>query len=158
MWKKSPERINCARSLILFRRKKSSLCSKSIYTDCREVNSWSNTSSFVIKTEMSSIFVQWTAHNTTTLKSYIVRNACKKNTATERLHTLIRRFLASIVHPDKRQVFPLMAEDISNQDGKRKQDCEINAAKRMLVKIRKEHPQLGLIIVGDGLYSKQPII
>ncbi|MCK5783435.1 MAG: hypothetical protein KAH06_03245 [Desulfobacterales bacterium] len=43
-------------------------------------------------------------------------------------------------------------------DGTEKQDCEINAGKRILKKIRKNHPKLKIIITGDGLYSKQPFI
>ena len=64
---------------------------------------------------------------------------------------------AAIVHPTQKQVIPLMPEEVCNEDGMTKQDCEINAAKRMLPKIRKEHPFLELIINGDGLYSKQPM-
>ncbi len=63
-----------------------------------------------------------------------------------------------LVHPDKRQVIPLAPEQIKNEDGTKKQDCEINAAKRVLKKIRKDHPKLKIIIGGDGLYSKQPFI
>ena len=65
---------------------------------------------------------------------------------------------AAIVHPDMRQVLPLAPEQISNRDGTRKQDCEINAAKRLIPKIRKAHPKLKLIVTADGLYSKQPFI
>lgn len=65
---------------------------------------------------------------------------------------------AGIMHPEQRQVIPLMAEEISNADGNTKQDCEINAAKRLLPKLRKDHRQLDMIICGDGLYSKQPFI
>jgi hypothetical protein len=65
---------------------------------------------------------------------------------------------AAIVHPDMRQVIPLIPEEIKNTDGKSKQDCEINAGKRLIPKIRKDHPQLNLIIAGDSLYSKQPFI
>ena len=65
---------------------------------------------------------------------------------------------AAIMHPDMRQVIPLMPEEIRNTDGNIKQDCETNAAKRLIPKIRKDHPQLGLIIVGDDLFSKQPFI
>jgi hypothetical protein len=65
---------------------------------------------------------------------------------------------AALMHPDQKQVIPLMPEEISNTDGTEKQDCEINAAKRMIRKIRKDHPQLGLILNGDGLFSKQPFI
>lgn len=65
---------------------------------------------------------------------------------------------AAIMNPDMRQVIPLTPEEIKNTDGKEKQDCEINAGKRLLARIRKSHPKLSLIIVGDSLYSKQPTI
>lgn len=65
---------------------------------------------------------------------------------------------AVIVHPDMRQVIPLFPEPIQNSDGYTKQDCETNAGKRIVEKIRKTHPQLSIIITGDDLYSKQPFI
>ncbi len=65
---------------------------------------------------------------------------------------------AAIVHPDKSQVVPLAPEAVKNTDGREKQDCEINAGKRLIKKIRKTHPKLPLIIVGDSLYSKQPFV
>jgi len=65
---------------------------------------------------------------------------------------------AAIVRHGKRQVIPLAPESIQNGDGSEKQDCEINAAKRMLKKIREAHPKLKIIIGGDGLYSKQPFV
>jgi len=65
---------------------------------------------------------------------------------------------AVIVHPDMRQVLPLAPEPIQNTDGNKKQDCEINAGKRIVANIRKQHPKLPIIIVGDGLYSKQPFV
>ena len=64
----------------------------------------------------------------------------------------------ALMHPDKRQVIPLAPEEVSNTDGTQKQDCESNAGKRLLQKIRKAHPKLPIIIVGDSLYSKQPFI
>lgn len=64
----------------------------------------------------------------------------------------------AIMHPDVRQVIPLMPESICNTDGKLKQDCEMNAAKRLIPKLRKDHPKLGIILGGDALLSKQPII
>jgi hypothetical protein len=63
-----------------------------------------------------------------------------------------------IAHPDCSEVIPFMPEQIVNGDGTVKQDCEMNAAKRFIGNIRKEFPQLGLMIGGDGLFSKQPII
>jgi hypothetical protein len=65
---------------------------------------------------------------------------------------------AVIAHPDIRHVLPFAPEAVTNRDGNKKQDCEINAGKRLLAKIRKNHPKLSIIIGGDGLYSKQPFI
>jgi hypothetical protein len=63
-----------------------------------------------------------------------------------------------LMHPDMRQVVPLVPEEVKNEDGFEKQDCETNAGKRLIAKIRASHPKLKTIIVGDGLYSKQPFI
>jgi len=65
---------------------------------------------------------------------------------------------AAVVHPDLKQVLPLAPEPIKNTDGSRKQDCEINAGKRMISQIRNAHPKLNIIIPRDGLYSKQPFV
>ena len=63
-----------------------------------------------------------------------------------------------IVHPDMRQVLPLAPEAISNRDGTKKQDCERNAAKRVVCKIKATYPKLKIIVTADGLYSNQPFI
>ena len=65
---------------------------------------------------------------------------------------------AVILNPHMRQVLPLAPEPIANTDGKKKQDCELSAAKRILSKIRSAHPRLPIIITGDGLYSDQPFV
>jgi hypothetical protein len=65
---------------------------------------------------------------------------------------------AAIVHPEKRQVIPFAPEPIENTDGNDKQDCEINAGKRLIRDLHKRHPKMKIIIGGDGLYSKQPFI
>jgi hypothetical protein len=77
-----------------------------------------------------------------------------KGAATSYSHLILQ---ATVVHPDQKQVIPLMPEEVCNEDGTTKQDCEINAAKRILPKIRKDHPFIDIIINGDGLYSKQPM-
>lgn len=64
----------------------------------------------------------------------------------------------AFMHPHKRQVIPVMPEAIANNDGNIKQDCEINAAKRFVKQLKKDHPRLGIIITGDGLFSKTPMI
>jgi len=63
---------------------------------------------------------------------------------------------AVIVHPDLKEVIPLAPEPIQKQDGSTKNDCERNAARRLLAKIRREHPRLKLIVVEDGLASNGP--
>ena len=65
---------------------------------------------------------------------------------------------AAIVHPGMKQVIPLMPEFIRNEDGSEKQDCEINAGKRLISKIKDDHPHLSMVIVGDSLYSKAPFV
>jgi len=64
----------------------------------------------------------------------------------------------AIMHPDKKQVLPVMPEAISNTDGTKKQDCESNAAKRFIENLKKAHPRQGFMICGDGLMSHQPMI
>ena len=63
-----------------------------------------------------------------------------------------------LVHPDRPEVIPFAPEPIVKQDGDNKNDCERNAAKRLLGKIRDEHPALPLIVVEDGLASNAPHI
>jgi len=65
---------------------------------------------------------------------------------------------AALMNPDLRQVIPLFPEAVKNTDGKEKQDCETEAGKRLIKKIRKAHPKLKIIIVADSLHSKQPLI
>jgi len=62
------------------------------------------------------------------------------------------------MHPDKKQVLPVMPEAISNADGTEKQDCESNAAKCFIANLKKSYPRQGFMICGDGLMSHQPMI
>ncbi|UTW41401.1 transposase [bacterium SCSIO 12844] len=65
---------------------------------------------------------------------------------------------ASIVHPDIKQVIPLAPEPIIKSDGTKKNDCERNAAKRLIKRLRQEHPHLAMIFVEDALYANGPHI
>jgi hypothetical protein len=65
---------------------------------------------------------------------------------------------AAIIHPDYREVIPLMPEAIVKQDGRQKNDCERNAAKRFIATLRQDHPHLGFIVTEDGLSSNAPHI
>src|SRR2546421_4978800 len=65
---------------------------------------------------------------------------------------------AAIIHPDVRAVIPLMPEPIGTHDGTDKNDCERNAAKRFVVKLRQDHPHLKFIVTEDSLSSNAPHI
>ena len=65
---------------------------------------------------------------------------------------------AALLHPDKRVVIPLMPEPIVQQDGTEKNDCERNAAKRLITKFRQDHPHLQVIVTEDSLSSNAPHI
>ena len=65
---------------------------------------------------------------------------------------------AALIHPDQRTVIPLMPEPIVKQDGTAKNDCERNAAKRFITKLRQDHPHLQFIVTEDSLSSNAPHI
>ena len=56
-------------------------------------------------------------------------------------------------------VISLGTEFIENEnEDVNKQDCEINAAKRLLKRIKKEHPKLLICVQGDALYATEPMM
>lgn len=70
-------------------------------------------------------------------------------------HTVVS---ATLVKAESHRVLPLDVEEVRNSDGRAKQDCEINAAKRLMPRLRQDHPQMPLIIGGDDLYCHEPFI
>jgi hypothetical protein len=69
-----------------------------------------------------------------------------------------QRLGAALIHPDKREVIPLMPEPSIKQDGTTKNDCERNAAKRLIAKLRQDHPHLNVIVTEDSLSANAPHI
>jgi Transposase DDE domain len=65
---------------------------------------------------------------------------------------------AALIHPDRREGIPLMPEAMLKPDGSEKNDCERNAAKRFIAKLRRAHPHLQVIVTEDGLSSNAPHI
>ncbi len=61
-----------------------------------------------------------------------------------------------MVHPDLKEVIPLVPEPIIHQDGQTKNDCERNATRRWLKRFRQEHPHLPVIVVEDALSADVP--
>ncbi len=55
-------------------------------------------------------------------------------------------------------VFSIATEFIENEDENvSKQDCEINAFKRLAVKLKSKYPRLPINILGDSLYACEPV-
>jgi len=65
---------------------------------------------------------------------------------------------ATIVKANTHLVLPLDVEEVKNEDGTIKQDCEICAAKRLVERIRQEHRQLSICIIADDIYSHEPFV
>lgn len=68
----------------------------------------------------------------------------------------------ALVHPEKREVFVLDSEPILNEDGSTKNDCERNAAKRLLEHFGKAYKcpveKYNFLMVEDALYANEPHI
>jgi hypothetical protein len=66
---------------------------------------------------------------------------------------------ATLVRAGSHQVLPLDVEEVRNATAESTpQDCELTAAKRLLARIRREHPQMAQIVIGDDLYAHVPFI
>jgi len=76
----------------------------------------------------------------------------QKNKETRYYHTALTPVVLS---PSQSDVIPLAPEFIAPQDGQEKQDCEITAAKRWLLRERHRLPEK-VTILGDDLYCHQP--
>jgi hypothetical protein len=66
---------------------------------------------------------------------------------------------ATVVRAGSHQVLPLDVEEVRNATAESApQDCELTAAKRLLARLRREHPQMAQIVIGDDLYSHVPFV
>ncbi|MEA3283229.1 MAG: hypothetical protein U9Q68_11895, partial [Euryarchaeota archaeon] len=74
----------------------------------------------------------------------------KTNSKTGEITYYHQMLCGAIVHPDSREVIPLSPEPIIKQDGETKNDCERNAGKRFLEKLRTSHPHLRIIVTEDA--------
>jgi len=84
-------------------------------------------------------------------------HCCEKNSKGKKMY--YHQIVAGvIVHPSKREVFPLGMEPVYKESKSSKNDCEINATKRFLKDIKKDYPNEAFIIVTDALYANVPYI
>jgi hypothetical protein len=70
-------------------------------------------------------------------------------------HTIVS---GTLVTAGSHRVLPLDVEEVRNDDGQAKQDCEITAATRLIPRLRQEHPRLPLVMGGDDLYCHEPFV
>ena len=82
----------------------------------------------------------------------------QRTDSTGQVHSQPTVVSATLVKAGSHRVMPLDVEEVRNSDGQAKQDCERNAAKRWISRLRPEHTQLPLIIGGDDLYGHEPFI
>lgn len=79
----------------------------------------------------------------------------KVNGQVEYRHSLL---CGVLMHPDRSEVLPLDCEPIVRQDGREKNDCERNAAKRLIPRLRKLLGKEKAVIVEDALGANGPHI
>lgn len=84
---------------------------------------------------------------------------CLKKTSSSGQVTYYLQMLgAALVHPERKEVIPLIPEIISWQDGSDKNDCEINASRRFIEKFRREHPHINIVVTQDAISPNGPYI
>jgi hypothetical protein len=81
--------------------------------------------------------------------------SCSKRKHSDAREEYFHSFLgATIVRPGDPRVFSLPPEFIQNQDGDKKQDCELKAARRWFARIAPLCVKYNPVYLGDDLYSK----
>lgn len=86
------------------------------------------------------------------------KNCCVKELSKGKMTYYHQLLGVVLVHPEQKAVIPLCPEAIRKEDGETKNDCERNASKRLLERVREDHPYLKVIVVEDGLSSNAPHI
>ncbi len=64
----------------------------------------------------------------------------------------------ALIHPEQKCALPMAPEFILQEDGKEKQDCELNAAKRWINAKKDWLRQERVTLLGDDLFSRAPLI
>jgi hypothetical protein len=66
---------------------------------------------------------------------------------------------ATLVRAGSHQVLPLEVEEVRHPTPESApQDCELAAAKRLIARRRREHPQMAQLVIGDDLYAHVPFV
>lgn len=65
---------------------------------------------------------------------------------------------AVMVHPERQNVLPVFPEAITHPDGESKNDCELNASKRLVKQLREAFPNWPIRVIEDSLFANGPHI
>jgi len=85
--------------------------------------------------------------------------SCFQRRDTEgRIHVRHTVVSATRVKAGAHRGLPLDVEEGRHLDGHLTQDGELNAAKRLVARVRQDHPQRPLVVLGDALYCHAPRI
>ena len=111
-------------------------------------------------------FTYWNNHLIASLDG--VEHFCSKEVSCEKCLTRKYRngtisnyhsmLSVALVHPDQKEVFVLDNEPIVKQDGANKNDCEINAGKRLIKHLKSLYSNELMVCVFDALYACAPIV
>lgn len=86
------------------------------------------------------------------------KNCCVKESA-RGVKTYYHQVLSAVmVDPARKQVIPLAVEPIVKQDGSNKNDCERNAAVRLLRRLKSSHKNLKIVVLMDALYANSKTV
>ena len=85
-------------------------------------------------------------------------NCCVKNHRDGSTTYHHQAVVVAMVHPNNKEVVPLDLEPIVKQDGAAKNDCERNATKRVLARLRETYPTTNFTITEDALSANYPHI
>ena len=65
---------------------------------------------------------------------------------------------ATLVKAGSHRVVPLEVEEVRHHAGQDTQDGEINAATRLLDRVRQDHPRMPLVVLGVDRYGPEPFL
>lgn len=83
----------------------------------------------------------------------------KKDETGKQIKQYYHKVLEAKIVLSENIILSIETEFIENENERvSKQDCEINAAKRLLKRIKKEYPRLPICIEGDALYATEPFM
>jgi hypothetical protein len=105
--------------------------------------------SFLISIDGTQFFSSKKVH----CSSCLIKN--HKNGSKTYHHQIVT---AVLISPTRKEVFPLDCEEIRSSDGNTKNDCEQNATKRLLTRLKHNYVKTKFTVTADGLSSNAPNI